>query len=90
MDTHQEYGGLTEFAGYRSAQVPWLEAALARPKLGAAPFRILFTHIPLRGPGHGADAHAMWEGLRRRARIDRAISGHTHRHTHQAPTAEQP
>ncbi len=90
VDTHQEFGGLTDFAGYRSAQVPWLEAALARPELGAAPFRILFTHIPLRGPGQSADAREKWEGLLRRGRVDLAISGHTHRHTHHAPTAEQP
>jgi predicted phosphodiesterase len=89
-DDHQEYGGLTDFAGYRSEQIPWLKSVIARPEFQAAPFRILFTHIPLRGPGQSADSRSKWEDLLRQARVDLAISGHTHRYAHNEPTSEQP
>jgi acid phosphatase type 7 len=89
-DDHPEYGGLADFARYRTEQVPWLEAAVARPEFATAPFRILFTHIPLRGHAECADGREKWEPLLRRAKVDLAISGHTHRYAHLPPTPEQP
>lgn len=89
-DPHPAYAGLTDFAGYRSEQTPWLESVIARPAFREAPFRILFTHIPLRGRGESADSRQKWEEPLRRGKIDLAISGHTHRHAHHEPTAEQP
>lgn len=90
VDTHQEYGGLVDFAGYRTQQTPWLEKAVARPEFQSAPFRILFTHIPLRGHGESVDSRTKWEATLRAAKVDLAISGHTHRYAHNEPTAEQP
>ena len=89
-DGHPEYGGLADFARYRLEQQSWLEQAIARPGFQSAPFRVLLTHIPLRGPNHSADARAKWEPLLAKAGIDFAISGHTHRHAYEEPTAGQP
>jgi hypothetical protein len=89
-DAHPVYGGLNDFANYRTEQRTWLEQALARPEFQSAPFRLLFTHIPLRGRSHSQDSKAKWEPLLAKARIDFAISGHTHRFAYNEPSAEQP
>jgi acid phosphatase type 7 len=90
IDTHPEYGGLNDFASYRLEQQPWLKRAIAEPAFQSAPFRVLLTHIPLRGFEHSADSRAKWEPLLAQARIDFAISGHTHRYAYNAPEPAQP
>jgi acid phosphatase type 7 len=90
VDTHPEYGGLDDFASYRLEQRSWIERAIAQPAFVSAPFRVLLTHIPLRGPEHSADSRAKWEPLLASARIDFAISGHTHRYAYHAPEVSQP
>jgi hypothetical protein len=89
-DGHQEYGGLNDFASLRTEQQAWLPKALAQPEFQSAPFRVLFTHIPLRERSSSADSRAKWESLLARARIDFAISGHTHRYAYNEPTDAQP
>jgi hypothetical protein len=89
-DTHREYGGLNDFASYRLEQQRWLEEALRDPQFTSAPFRILITHIPLRGREHSADSRAKWEGLLAKARLDFALSGHTHVHAYNEPEPAQP
>ncbi len=89
-DNDPEYGGLVDFASYRSTQREWLAANVAQPEFQLAPFRILFTHIPLRGRGASADSREKWESLLRAGRVDFAISGHTHQHAYHEPTPEQP
>ena len=89
-DSHREYGGLGDFASYRLEQQAWLERALHAPEFRTAPFRVLLTHIPLRGREHSADSCAKWEPLLRNARLDFAVSGHTHRYAFNEPTTEQP
>jgi acid phosphatase type 7 len=90
VDSHPEYGGLDNFADYRLEQQPWLERAIAEPAFQSAPFRVLLTHIPLRGREHSADSRAKWEPLLATARLDFAISGHTHRYAYNEPDATQP
>jgi acid phosphatase type 7 len=89
-DAHREYGGLNDFASYRTEQQRWLARAIAQPAWQSASFRVLFTHIPLRGREHSVDSRAKWEKLLASARIDFAISGHTHRYAYNEPTPEQP
>jgi len=89
-DGHPEYGGLGDFASYRLEQQAWLEQELRRPEFRAAPFRVLITHIPLRGFAESVDSWRKWGALLQTARFDYAFSGHTHRHAYNAPTAEQP
>jgi predicted phosphodiesterase len=45
-DDQLEYGGLNDFAAYRSLQRSFLEEAIAAPAFASAPFRIILLHIP--------------------------------------------
>lgn len=90
VDEHVEYAGLADFAAYRTEQQRWLEQVIERPEFKSAPFRVLFTHIPLREYGHSRDSRAKWESLLAKARIDFAMSGHTHRFAYHPPVVEQP
>lgn len=46
-DAHPKWFGLANFEPYRKAQSAWLEKALSRPEIAAAPFKVFFCHIPL-------------------------------------------
>lgn len=89
-DSHPEYGGLGDFTSYRAEQRAWLAHALDQAEFRTAPFRVLVTHIPLRGFEESKDSRAKWEALLRPARFDFAFSGHTHRHAYNEPSPEQP
>jgi predicted phosphodiesterase len=54
------YGGLNDFATYRSLQRSFLEKAIAEPAFASAPFRIILMHIPL---FWDADVPANWPGV---------------------------
>lgn len=57
-DAHPKWFGLANFEPYRRAQSAWLEKALSRPDIAAAPFKILFCHIPLHSePGSPEHSH---------------------------------
>lgn len=83
-DTHPVYGGLNDFAAFRSAQAEWLAREIERPEFRNAPFRILFCHIPLwwkdeARPGNFCmDGRQKWHDLLVKASIQLVISGHTH------------
>jgi len=46
-DGHPKWFGLANFEPYRRAQAAWLEKALSQPGIAAAPFKVVFCHIPL-------------------------------------------
>ena len=46
-DAHPKWFGLAAFEPYRRKQAAWLAEALARPDIAAAPFKVVFCHIPL-------------------------------------------
>lgn len=46
-DAHPKWFGLANFEPYRKAQAAWLREQFARDEIAAAPFKILFCHIPL-------------------------------------------
>lgn len=54
-DAHPKWFGLANFEPYRRAQAAWLEKALARPDIAAAPFKVVFCHIPLYAAPNGPD-----------------------------------
>ncbi|RYG65969.1 hypothetical protein EON80_16335, partial [bacterium] len=94
-DDHPVYGGLNNFAAYRSAQRVWLEKEIQKPEFRKAPFRILFCHIPLwwkedEPLSTCADAREKWHDLLVKAKIHAVISGHTHRTMTFAPTKAHP
>ena len=46
-DGHPFWFDLANFTPYRRAQAKWLEAALRRPDIAKARYRVMFCHIPL-------------------------------------------
>jgi hypothetical protein len=46
-DDQLDYGGLNDFAAYRSLQRSFLMNAITDPAFASAPFRIILLHIPL-------------------------------------------
>lgn len=102
-DDHIEYGGLADFAAYRSMQAEWLEQIIEEPWFKSAPFRIVFMHIPLVWEQHSRyrewdgkctgwiceDAYDKWHNLLVKAKVQLVISGHTHRHNYIPPTEER-
>lgn len=89
-DSHQVYGGLNDFARYRTEQQRWLETVISRRDVRDAPFRVLVCHIPLFGDSASEDSRTKWLPHLAQMGIDLAIHGHTHRHKHAAPDAERP
>jgi predicted phosphodiesterase len=59
-DDQLVFGGLNDFAAYRSLQRSFLEKAIADPAFASAPFRIILMHIPL---FWDADVPANWPGV---------------------------
>ncbi|MBI1367408.1 MAG: hypothetical protein GC162_02015 [Planctomycetes bacterium] len=76
---------VTSFPDYRSEQIPWIAEQIKRPQWKAAPFRVVFCHIPLHGPYSSADARAKWDGLLNEGKVDLVISGHTHKRAYYPP-----
>jgi acid phosphatase type 7 len=102
-DVRPVYAGLADFEQYRRDQRDWLARALKRPEIAAAPFLIVCCHIPLNGlPGqNGGDtpydfaryskqSRELWGPLIESAGAQLVISGHTHNHRYDAPTAGRP
>ena len=90
-DRHPVFAGTAAYEPYRARQAEWLTGALAAPEIAAAPFKVVFCHIPLRGkpgdhPGNTVDGYAdfsgfgrdLWMPALRAARVTCVISGHTH------------
>lgn len=78
------YGGLNDFAAFRSFQAEWLAKEIEQPHFKSAPFKILFCHIPLwwtneRSTGtYCLDGRKKWHDLLVKGGIQLVISGHTH------------
>jgi acid phosphatase type 7 len=80
-DDHPVYGGLNNFAAFRTRQAEWLAKAIERPEFRTAPFRVLFCHIPLWWQDRPlcTDGHKKWHDLLVKGGVQLVISGHTHR-----------
>ena len=102
-DHHPVFAGTAAYEPYRERQAAWLAAALHQPAIGEAPFKLAFTHIPLRGlPGqpdgttlddyarYSGDGARLWLPLLRDSGCNAIISGHTHHPRHDPPTASMP
>lgn len=102
-DAHPSFGGRVAFDRLRREQAAWLAEIIRRPEISAAPYRVVFCHIPLRwvdeGPqdyaGGGFDRHSgrsrvAWHEQLVAWKAQIIISGHTHRTTWMPPTAEFP
>lgn len=83
-DDHPVYGGLNDFAAFRTKQAEWLAGAIEAPAFKGARFKVLFCHIPLcwiREKETGSfcgDGRKKWHDLLVRAGVQLVISGHTH------------
>lgn len=91
-DDHPSFRGRVAFDLLRREQAQWLDDVLRRPEMAAAPFRLVFCHIPLRWldervqdyAGTGFDRHsgrsrAAWHDALVRWQAQVVVSGHTHR-----------
>ena len=50
-DADKRFCGLEQNSAYRRRQTVWLEKALSRPEIAAAPFAVIICHIPLYNSG---------------------------------------
>ena len=50
-DADKRFCGLEQNSAYRCRQTAWLEQALSRPEIAAAPFAVVICHIPLYNSG---------------------------------------
>lgn len=95
-DDHPVYGGLNDFAAFRTEQQRWLEQEIRKPHFREAPFRVLFCHIPLWWKDETSkgsfclDGREKWHDLLVKARIHLVISGHTHNAFHLPPSERHP
>ncbi|QEL17954.1 FN3 domain-containing metallophosphoesterase family protein [Limnoglobus roseus] len=83
-DDHPVYGGLNDFAAFRTLQAEWLAKEIEKPEFQSARFKVLFCHIPLwwkREKNTGdfcGDGRAKWHDLLVKAGVQLVVSGHTH------------
>ncbi len=102
-DAHPVFGGTAAYEPYRRRQAAWLRSALRRPDIAAAPWKVVFCHIPLRGlPGQNdglsLEGYAAWSGdgakawmsVLREERVALVVSGHMHAARLDEPADGQP
>ncbi len=102
-DARAVWGGMAAYEPYREAQREWLLKALKQPEITSAPYLITFCHIPLRGlkgdnDGTGETGFCAYSGFGQKlwmqplidAGCQIILSGHTHRHRIDKPTAQFP
>ena len=102
-DRHPVFGGTTAYEPYRYRQAAWLSDQLSRPEIASAPFKLAFSHIPLRGlsgdnDGTTLKGYAHYSGQGSKLWLPRLIeggfqaiiSGHTHVWRVDEPTNAQP
>ncbi|EOR94316.1 putative purple acid phosphatase [Arcticibacter svalbardensis MN12-7] len=80
-DSDREYGGLSDFDGYREEQAIWLEQQLKSQAFKKAKFKVVLMHIPHyhSGEWHGTvHCRKLFGPLFNKHKIDMLISGHTH------------
>jgi hypothetical protein len=92
-DDHPSFQGRVAFQQLRQEQAAWLARTIARPEFAAAPYRVVFCHLPLRWIEEVEEVDYAGGGFDRYARSSRdlwhealvawgaqvVISGHTHR-----------
>lgn len=102
-DAHPVFAGTAAYEPYRAEQAAWLRQAIARPEIASAPFKIAACHIPLRGlPGsndgttlegfayHSGFGARLWLPTLIENKVQAILSGHTHSHRVDEPTADAP
>ncbi len=90
-DHHPIFAGTAAYEPYRELQAEWLAEQLKLPEIANAPFKIAFSHIPLRGLPGQSDGSTLENGARYsgqgallwlpqliEAKFNAVISGHTH------------
>lgn len=86
-DDREVFAGLAGFAAMRERQRKWLEEVIQQDWFRAAPYRLLFCHIPLWWESDGKErdfwmfsevCRELWLPLLEKARVQLVISGHTH------------
>lgn len=83
-DTDIEYSGLVAFDDYRREQQRWLKKVVSSEDFRRAPYRIVFSHIPIYSTGtwHGElKNRELWGPILNEADIDLVFSGHQHRYS---------
>ncbi len=102
-DRHPVFAGTAAYEPYRELQAQWLKQTVLQPSIRDAPFKIVTSHIPLRGiagqqDGTTLDGYAQHSGFGAKLWLPTLIesgfqailSGHTHRHRLDAPTETTP
>ncbi len=102
-DSHPGFGGRVAFDALRREQAGWLAETIRRPEFAAAPYRVVFCHIPLRWRDespqdyarggfdrHSGRSRAAWHDALVAWKTQVIISGHTHQTHWMPPTAEFP
>jgi hypothetical protein len=89
------YAGLVDFEAFRKEQTEWLKREVRSPEFRRAAWRILVHHIPIHPSqpkgGFSQPCRDLWSPVLAKARIDLAISGHTHQRAfHPAGTIGNP
>ncbi len=92
-DRHPVFAGTAAFEPYRKSQSRWLKQIVSLPQIKDAPFKIVTSHIPLRGlegqtDGTTLDGYAKFSGFGEKfwlptlieSGFQTILSGHTHRH----------
>lgn len=100
-DDRSEWGQLAQFTPYRERQARWLAGALEQPEIKAAPYVVVFCHIPLfdaaptANPGDLAEGyaswqrpcHALWAPLFEKHGVQLVVTAHMHKFRFDAPAA---
>lgn len=102
-DDHPSFLGLVNFAALIAEQARWLDDEIEKPHLKDAPYRVVFSHIPLRWrdespqdyAGKGFDRYSRrgrdaWQPALVRWGAQMIVSGHTHQPHHMEATSEFP
>jgi Predicted phosphohydrolases len=86
-DDREVFAGLAGFAAMRERQRKWLEEVIQQDWFRAAPYRLLFCHIPLWWESDGKErdfwmcsevCRELWLPLLEKGRVQLVVSGHTH------------
>jgi predicted MPP superfamily phosphohydrolase len=78
-DSHIEYGGLVDFAGYQKEQAAWLQHVLASSEFQQAKYQVVLLHMPIFGEEQTPlEFEPVASLLRNNTDIDLMVNGHTH------------
>ena len=87
VDSHEAYGGTTDFESYRKEQTQWLRGIVASREWEKYPVRMVFCHVPF--SYYATDTfetvYKEWTELLDQMGISLMISGHTHKNALQGP-----